>query len=177
MKRSLEDDVKLFAKDLDPTVSWEQQPSSEKARFFKRLYAGMGFFFLTKGEKFCTKQWMMQLQGIYYKLCRTSHGHMAACCSTYCMLFYAFRILFNKMNVCLQLEMCMHCLSMTNVFVVTSATASMKTLASRVMFAMMSFIIQLHRVMCLSYSSDAIKSQLNLYSVEMCTHGTLMLLA
>lgn len=52
MKTCLEDDVKLFAKDLDPTVSWESQPPNEKARFFKRLYAGMGSFFSRKNSMF-----------------------------------------------------------------------------------------------------------------------------
>ena len=72
---------------------------------------------------------MMQLQRIYYKLCRTSHGHMAAmllnvlyvverivCCSAH---YY----LQEELTVRLQLEMCMDCFSMTNVFVVTSDTA------------------------------------------------------
>lgn len=44
MKTCLEDDVKLFAKDLDPTLSWEMQPLSEKERFFKRLYASIFVF-------------------------------------------------------------------------------------------------------------------------------------
>lgn len=41
MKSCLEDDVKLYAKELDPTGSWESVPRGEKERFFKRLYAGM----------------------------------------------------------------------------------------------------------------------------------------
>jgi len=47
MKNHLEDDVKLFAKQLDVTASWEAQPPNDKARFFSRLYAGMAFIFLT----------------------------------------------------------------------------------------------------------------------------------
>lgn len=45
MKSCLEDDVKLYARALDPTGSWESVPPSEKEYFFKRLYAGMYFFF------------------------------------------------------------------------------------------------------------------------------------
>jgi len=41
MKTCLADDVKLLAKDLDPTVGWDSQPGSEKKRFFARLYAGI----------------------------------------------------------------------------------------------------------------------------------------
>jgi hypothetical protein len=41
MKTCLEDDVKLFAKDLDPTTSWEGQSAQDRRRFFKRLYSGM----------------------------------------------------------------------------------------------------------------------------------------
>lgn len=36
----LADDVKRYAKLLDPTTSWEGQPSAEKKLFFKRLYRG-----------------------------------------------------------------------------------------------------------------------------------------
>lgn len=43
MKSCLEDDVKLLAKDLDPTVGWDLQPPSERERFYRRLYAGIGF--------------------------------------------------------------------------------------------------------------------------------------
>lgn len=41
MKSSLANDVKLYAKDLDPTTSWERQPTWEKQCLFERLYAGM----------------------------------------------------------------------------------------------------------------------------------------
>lgn len=41
MKNCLEDDVKLLAKELDVTASWEAQPPKDKERFFQRLYAGM----------------------------------------------------------------------------------------------------------------------------------------
>lgn len=33
MKSCLEDDMKLFAKDLDPTASWEAQPPNKRERF------------------------------------------------------------------------------------------------------------------------------------------------
>ena len=41
MKKVLEQEVKLLAKDLDPRHSWEGQPRHAKDRFFKRVYAGM----------------------------------------------------------------------------------------------------------------------------------------
>ena len=41
MKKVLEQEVKLLAKDLDPRYSWEGQPKHAKDRFFKRVYAGM----------------------------------------------------------------------------------------------------------------------------------------
>jgi hypothetical protein len=41
MKKVLESEVKLLAKDLDPRCSWELQPQHAKDRFFKRVYAGM----------------------------------------------------------------------------------------------------------------------------------------
>lgn len=41
MKKVLESEVKLLAKDLDPRYSWEGQPQLAKERFFKRVYAGM----------------------------------------------------------------------------------------------------------------------------------------
>ena len=41
MKKVLEQEVKLLAKDLDPRYSWEGQPQHAKDRFFKRVYAGM----------------------------------------------------------------------------------------------------------------------------------------
>jgi hypothetical protein len=41
MKKVLEQEVKLLAKDLDPRHSWEGQPKHAKDRFFKRVYAGM----------------------------------------------------------------------------------------------------------------------------------------
>ena len=41
MKKVLEQEVKLLAKDLDPRFSWEGQPQHAKDRFFKRVYAGM----------------------------------------------------------------------------------------------------------------------------------------
>lgn len=41
MKKVLEQEVKLMAKDLDPRYSWEGQPQHAKDRFFKRVYAGM----------------------------------------------------------------------------------------------------------------------------------------
>lgn len=47
MKNHLEDDVKLYAKHLDVTASWDAQPPHNKARFFSRLYAGMARNFLT----------------------------------------------------------------------------------------------------------------------------------
>ena len=40
MKKVLEQEVKLLAKDLDPRYSWEGQPQHAKDRFFKRVYAG-----------------------------------------------------------------------------------------------------------------------------------------
>ena len=51
MKRTLEDDVKLFAKGLDPTVSWEQQPSSEKAAVFPSDSMQVWLFFPHEGCK------------------------------------------------------------------------------------------------------------------------------
>jgi hypothetical protein len=41
MKKVLEQELKLLAKDLDPRYSWEGQPQHAKDRFFKRVYAGM----------------------------------------------------------------------------------------------------------------------------------------
>jgi hypothetical protein len=41
MKKVLEQEVKLLAKDLDPRYSWDGQPQHAKNRFFKRVYAGM----------------------------------------------------------------------------------------------------------------------------------------
>jgi hypothetical protein len=41
MKKVLEQEVKLMAKDLDPRYSWEGQPQHAKDRFFKRVYVGM----------------------------------------------------------------------------------------------------------------------------------------
>jgi hypothetical protein len=41
MKKVLEQEVKLLAKDLDPRYSWEGQPQHAKDHFFKRVYAGM----------------------------------------------------------------------------------------------------------------------------------------
>jgi hypothetical protein len=41
MKKVLEQEVKLLAKDLDPRYSWEGQPQHAKDRFFKRVYAGI----------------------------------------------------------------------------------------------------------------------------------------
>lgn len=45
MKKALEDDIKLFARELDPRYSWEAQSQQVKDRFFKRVYAGVPFFF------------------------------------------------------------------------------------------------------------------------------------
>lgn len=39
--KNLRDDVKLFAADLDITTSWDQQQSSDRRRFFERLYTGL----------------------------------------------------------------------------------------------------------------------------------------
>lgn len=44
MKKVLEQEVKLLAKDLDPRYSWEGQPKHAKDRFFKRVYAGMHLY-------------------------------------------------------------------------------------------------------------------------------------
>ena len=41
MKKVLEQEVKLLAKDLGPRSSWEGQPQHAKDHFFKRVYAGM----------------------------------------------------------------------------------------------------------------------------------------
>jgi hypothetical protein len=41
MKKVMESEVKLLAKDLDPRYSWEGQPQHAKDRFFKRVYAGI----------------------------------------------------------------------------------------------------------------------------------------
>jgi hypothetical protein len=41
MKKVMEQEVKLLAKDLDPRYSWEGQPQHAKERFFKRVYAGI----------------------------------------------------------------------------------------------------------------------------------------
>ena len=54
MKSCLEDDVKLYAKELDPTGSWKSVPPGEKERFFKRLYAGMYLFFSRNKQHVCT---------------------------------------------------------------------------------------------------------------------------
>ena len=40
MKKVLEQEVKLLAKDLDPCHSWEGQPQHNKDHFFKQVYAG-----------------------------------------------------------------------------------------------------------------------------------------
>lgn len=37
----LEEDIKRFAKDLDPTTSWEAQPPKQKKRFWTRVNHGM----------------------------------------------------------------------------------------------------------------------------------------
>ena len=34
------EDVKSFAKGLNPCYGWNDQPTDEKDRFFERLYAG-----------------------------------------------------------------------------------------------------------------------------------------
>jgi hypothetical protein len=44
MKKVLESEVKLLAKDLDPRYSWEGQPQHANDRFFKRVYARMALF-------------------------------------------------------------------------------------------------------------------------------------
>lgn len=41
MREVLAADIKRYAKDLDPTTSWEGQPGGERRRFFRRLYSGM----------------------------------------------------------------------------------------------------------------------------------------
>lgn len=33
-------DIKKYAKTLDPTVNWEEQPRGQKIRFYKRVYTG-----------------------------------------------------------------------------------------------------------------------------------------
>lgn len=40
MKAVLCNDIKKYAKDLDPTTGWEGQPRHERKRLFKRLYTG-----------------------------------------------------------------------------------------------------------------------------------------
>ena len=40
MKVVLYNDIKKYAKDLDPTTGWEGQPRHEEKRLFKRLYIG-----------------------------------------------------------------------------------------------------------------------------------------
>jgi hypothetical protein len=40
MKAILWSDIKKYAKDLDPTTGWEDQPQHERKRLFKRLYTG-----------------------------------------------------------------------------------------------------------------------------------------
>lgn len=42
MKVCLGDDIKKYAKNLDPTYNWESQPSPQRDQLFRRLYKGMG---------------------------------------------------------------------------------------------------------------------------------------
>lgn len=41
MKECLADDIKNYAKNLDPTCNWESQPSPQREQLFRRLYKGM----------------------------------------------------------------------------------------------------------------------------------------
>jgi len=41
MKECLGDDVKKYAKNLDPTCNWESQPSPHREQLFRRLYRGI----------------------------------------------------------------------------------------------------------------------------------------
>jgi len=41
MKECLGDDIKKYAKNLDPTCNWETQPSPHREQLFWRLYKGM----------------------------------------------------------------------------------------------------------------------------------------
>lgn len=41
MKEALSNDVKKYAKDLDPRVGWEKQPQSLRKNLLRRLYTGM----------------------------------------------------------------------------------------------------------------------------------------
>lgn len=45
MREVLAADIKRYAKDLDPTTSWEGQPGGERRRFFRRLYSGTLYCF------------------------------------------------------------------------------------------------------------------------------------
>jgi hypothetical protein len=40
MKECLADDIKKYAKNLDPTANWESQPGPLKTSLFKRMYKG-----------------------------------------------------------------------------------------------------------------------------------------
>lgn len=40
MKECLGDDIKKYAKNLDPTCNWESQPSPQREQLFRRLYKG-----------------------------------------------------------------------------------------------------------------------------------------
>jgi len=46
MREVLAANIKRYAKDLDPTTSWEGQPGGERRRFFRRLYSSMLYSFL-----------------------------------------------------------------------------------------------------------------------------------
>jgi hypothetical protein len=41
MKEAFSNDVKKYAKDLDPRVGWDKQPRRLRLNFFKRVYTGM----------------------------------------------------------------------------------------------------------------------------------------
>lgn len=47
MREVLAADIKRYAKDLDPTTSWEGQPGGQRRRFFRRLYSGTATAFLS----------------------------------------------------------------------------------------------------------------------------------
>lgn len=43
MKDYLANNIKKYAKSLDPTANWESQPNALRSKLFKQLYKGMLF--------------------------------------------------------------------------------------------------------------------------------------
>ena len=76
MKEVLCNDIKKYAKDLDPTTGWEGQPRSDRKRLLQRLYAGEYISLMSLGRlKEHAHVWLDVSGEIWTCQVRHANGH------------------------------------------------------------------------------------------------------